>query len=186
MADSAPKQTEVKIDVNVDTTKATNRAERAKSAKYKPPPKKSVTAGLEFAPFARHIVTANMYILFLLGTVDLAMKQRMKFLGSGIYALCLCVIIYVWHFISDFNTQEKLEDNIDANLEPRGWPKIICVVLTFFANYLVQSIICVMMSVYLCFSPQTVLCGIVFVLAAIFYFVGFVRREKPKPITGII
>ena len=156
------------------------------TSKYKPPKSKSVTDGLQLAPFARYIVTANMYILFILGVIDLVMTQRMKYLGPGIYAILVSFLIYFWHFISDFNVEEKLETSVEANLEPRGWPKWICFPLTIFANYLIQSILCLCLSVYLCFSPQTALGAFGFVAASVLYLVGFLRREKPKPITGII
>jgi hypothetical protein len=183
---STPTSKDLDIEIASQASSAATKNRNRASSKYKPVQKKSISAGLQFAPFARHVATANIYILLMLGIVDLAMKQRMKFLGSGIYAICVAIIVYCWHFISDFNTQEKLEDSVEANLEPRGWPKIICIVLTFFANYLVQAILCAGLSVYLFFSPQTLLCGIIFVIAALLYLVGFIRRENPKPITGIV
>lgn len=171
-------QTPIQIDLK--------RNETSKQSKFKPPPQLSVTDSLEFAPFARNVATASMYLLLMLGIVDLSMSQRMNYLGPGIYAICVAIFIYIWHFISDCNTVEKLEEDVDANLDPRGWPKFVCVILTFFANYLIQGIGCACLSVYLCFSPQTLLGAISLNIGAILYFISFIRREKPKPITGIM
>ena len=123
-----------------------------KVTKYKAPESvnKSLSKGLQFAPFARNMVNADMYILFILGIVAIAMAQNRTTSWPwatvpGIYCIVLSLFLYVWHFVSEYSKEDK---SVDAVLAPKGWPKPICMVLSAFNWNPIQCVFCAMYVVF--------------------------------------
>jgi hypothetical protein len=152
------------------------------TSKFTPPPKKGILDELQFAPYARHVNTAMVYVLVMVGIVTLAMTTRMQNLGPGIYAFCAAILIYVWHFIGDFN---KVDKTAEGMLENKGWPTIVCKVLTILNHNAFACIGTLLLSGYLFACVQTAVAGGGLVLASFLYLIALIRREKTKPITGL-
>ncbi|KAL9651185.1 hypothetical protein ABK040_008256 [Willaertia magna] len=177
-------------NANANNNTNNKQQQRRGTTKFKAPESfnKSVTKGLEFAPYAKNMVNGNIYILFILGIVALAMAQnRIADLAfatiPGIYCICLSIFLYIWHFISEFDKEDK---SVDAILSPKGWPGPICTVLSLFNLHAVQCVFCALASVYCFFCVQTAICGAPMVFAAILYLIAAIRRERSRKITGII
>jgi hypothetical protein len=160
---------------------ATEGRERAAS-KFTPPQKKGILDELQFAPYARHINTAMVYILVMCGIVTLAMTTRLQNLGPGIYSFLVAILIYVWHFIGDFNKVDKTSEGM---LENKGWHPIICKILTILNHNAFAFIGTLLLSGYLFACVQTAIAGGGLVFAALLYLIALIRREKTKPITGL-
>ncbi|KAG2389437.1 hypothetical protein C9374_013997 [Naegleria lovaniensis] len=176
--------------VTIEVANNSGQQQQKKVTKYKAPESinKSLTKGLQFAPFARNLVNADIYILFIMGIVACAMAQDYSrsipwALAPGIYCILLSIFLYIWHFISEFT---KVDKSVDAVLAPKGWPKAVCMVLSAFNYNPVQCIFCAVASVYCFFCVQTAICGCPLVMAAILYLVASIRREASQKITGII
>ncbi|EFC46714.1 predicted protein [Naegleria gruberi] len=191
-----PTQTKVKeetIEVKgTPTGGADNKSSSAnkKVTKYKPPESvnKALSKGLQFAPYARNMVNGDIYILFIFGIVAIAMAQdRTTSLPwatvPGIYCVVLSIFLYIWHFISEFTKTDK---SVDSVLAPKGWPKIICMILSAFNYNPVQCVFCAIASVYCFFCVQTAICGVPLVMASILYLIASIRREASAKITGLI
>jgi hypothetical protein len=155
--------------------------ERSKS-KYKSPPQTNVHSELEFAPYARHVAVATQYILVICGIITLGMTQRMTYLGPGIYCFCVAILLYVWHFIGEFNKVDKSSEGI---LENRGWPSIICKILTVLNHHAISFIATLLLSGYLFTCTQTALAGGSLIISSFLYLIAVIRREKLRPITGL-
>jgi uncharacterized membrane protein len=107
----------------------------------------------------------------------------MTYLYVGIYAIVVSVLTYGWHFVTDFN---KVDNSSEALINNRGWPPIICRVLTILEHYIIQGITTLALSGYLFSSFSTAVSGYCFAFSGLIYLISATLREKPQRITGIL
>lgn len=144
--------------------------------------RKKCTTDYEFGPYGRHVSHAAIYVLVLLGVITLGMTTRMAYLGQGIYAILVAIIIYIWHFIGDFN---KVDRSTEAFLESRGWNKYVCKVLTILNHHAISFICTLLLSGYLFSCVQTAVGGGMLVISSALYLIALINAENVAPITGL-
>jgi hypothetical protein len=159
----------------------TKEKSQSKYTEYKP--SDDYQAKVEFGSLARQMVTAGMYLSFLSGVVTICMTTRKLYYGVGIYAMLVSFLIYAWHFVTDFNKEDK---SSEAFLDNRGWHPLICRILTFLQAFWLQGILSLFLSVYLFFCVQTAIAGGCFVIAGIVFLLAGIHREHPPQITGVL
>jgi hypothetical protein len=144
--------------------------------------RKKCTTDYEFGPYARHVAHAAIYVLIILGVITLGMTTRMTYLGQGIYAICVAIIIYIWHFIGDFN---KVDRSTEAFLERRGWNKYVCKVLTILNHHAISFVATLLLSGYLFSCVQTAVGGGMLIISSALYLAGLINAENVPNITGL-
>jgi hypothetical protein len=175
-----PDQVKIVID---EPKKERQKDTKKEPSKFKPPDQKGILDELCFAPYARNVAVSMQYLLVMCGIVTLSMAKNVQNLGPGIYAILVAVLIYVWHFISDFNKVDKTSAGM---LDDKGWHPIVCKVLTVLNHNAVAFVGTLLLSGYLFACVQTAIAGGGLVFSSFLYMIALIRREKTKAITGLI